>query len=87
MAIGLANIRSILLAALRKSPEQRVREAKESQREIAKRGAEEAAKYHAMSDAERREYDDLTFGMMPRLRGAKEYWRARDGGSRTGCDD
>jgi hypothetical protein len=84
MAISLTNIRSILLAGLRRSPEQREKDNREAVNALARRGAEEMARYNALSDQERQEYDDLTYGMMPHLRGAREYWRRRWGGSRTG---
>lgn len=87
MPVSGTAISAIIMAGLRKSPEQRDQENREATAEIARRGAIETTRYNAMSDREKREYDDLTYGMMPHLAGAREYWRERSGGSRTGGRD
>lgn len=78
-------IARILMAGLRRTPEERDRLNAEARAEIARRGAIERARYEAMSERERDEYDAETDGMMPRLRGAAERmaeraYRARERG-------
>lgn len=83
MAVSRVAISQIILAGLRKSPEQRDRESRAAQAGLAAKSAAEMVRYNAMSDSERREYDALTEGMMTHLRGAQR----GDGRSPTGGRD
>lgn len=55
------------MAGLRMTPAEREEMKRRNNLEMAKKGAEEAARYAALSDADKRQYDVLTEGMMPRL--------------------
>jgi hypothetical protein len=67
----------ILRSALKRTPEEVIRHRAAFDKQIAEQGAAERAKYEAMTSAERRAYDDETFGMMPHLPGAAEHWARR----------
>ncbi len=68
MPIALTNIRDILLPGLMMTPEERAEAKRVSDAYHAKEWAAEKARYDAMSEDERREYDAFTEAMMPRLR-------------------
>lgn len=82
--VNLSNMRNILMVGLRMTPEERAAAKAKSDAHDAAAGAKEHAYYLSLSDAERQEYDDLTYSMMPRLAGAQEYWAKRNGDSPTG---
>ena len=72
MPVSLTNIRDLLLPALLMSPEERGNAKEEHLRVMAIKAAEEPARYNALSEREKAEYDLLTAGMMPRMAGANE---------------
>lgn len=68
MPVSLTQVRDILLPGLRMTPEERKSARQLADRDMQEKIAAERAHYHSLSESERREYDALTEGMMPRLR-------------------
>jgi hypothetical protein len=73
MPVGLSNIGTIIRAGLEfqariaAGDPAALAEQEEGRRVLAAKAAAERAHYDALSPEERREYDALTLGMMPRL--------------------
>lgn len=70
--ISRANISDIIGDRLRflmtATPKELAEDKRKTDEAMAKAGAEERARYDALSDQEKADYDALTVGMMPRLR-------------------
>ncbi|MGH7749168.1 MAG: hypothetical protein ACREQ5_31050 [Candidatus Dormibacteria bacterium] len=76
MPINLREIRDAILPALHMTPAQQAAAKQAYDRDIAEKAAKELAYYNSLTEEGKREYDDMSEGMMPRLpRHVESSWR------------